>query len=111
MTCHTSRSRTDLRIFVSIRLQTTAYKVPLCNGTQTNTTYLQGDYSSSAEFFVCVGVFAFLYCTTTLVLYLGYQSVYRQDTRGPVIVSTWLYPKKCFQTSVVTKKKNPKKGL
>lgn len=83
-------------IFVSIRLQNSEYKVPLCNGSGVNTTYLQGDYSSSAEFFVCVGVFGFLYCTATLVLYLGYQSVYRQNTRGPVIVSTQLLQKNPF---------------
>ncbi|KAM9814109.1 synaptophysin-like protein 2a [Neosynchiropus ocellatus] len=66
------------------RLPAHPYKVTLCNGTKV-TWFLQGDYSSSAEFFVCVGVFGFLYCTATLVLYLGYQSVYRQSTRGPLV--------------------------
>lgn len=80
-------------MFVSIRLQTSKCDVPLCNGSLSSTIFLQGDYSSSAEFFVCVGVFGFLYCTATLVLYLGYQSVYRQNTRGPIIVSTRLHSK------------------
>lgn len=74
-------------MFVSIRLQSQPYSVPGCNGTKPNERFLQGDFSSSAEFFVCVGVFGFLYCTATLVLYLGYQTVYRQNTRGPTVVS------------------------
>uniref|UniRef100_A0A4W6BNV1 Synaptophysin-like 2a n=1 Tax=Lates calcarifer TaxID=8187 RepID=A0A4W6BNV1_LATCA len=67
------------------RLSAYAYKIPSCNSSPSNETYLQGDFSSSAEFFVCIGVFGFLYCTATLILYLGYQHVYRQTTRGPII--------------------------
>lgn len=70
-----------------LRLAMKPYCPLLCNGSCTE-TYLQGDFSSSAQFFVCVGVFAFLYCTATLVVYLGYRSVYLQTSRGPVIVST-----------------------
>ncbi|XP_028262152.1 synaptophysin-like protein 2a [Parambassis ranga] len=67
------------------RLSAYPFDIPSCNSSLSNKTYLQGDFSSSAEFFVCVGVFGFLYCTATLILYLGYQSVYRQTTRGPII--------------------------
>ncbi|XP_056459510.1 synaptophysin-like protein 2a isoform X1 [Gadus chalcogrammus] len=66
------------------RLADRSYLMPTCNNTQVEVTYLQGDFRSSAEFFVSVGVFAFLYCTVTLVLYLGYQHVYRQTSRGPL---------------------------
>ncbi|XP_034549285.1 synaptophysin-like protein 2a [Notolabrus celidotus] len=71
--------------YYPFRLSAVSYKIPFCNGSESHTFYLQGDFSSSAEFFVCVGVFAFLYCTATLVLYLGFQHVYRKTSRGPVI--------------------------
>lgn len=67
------------------RLPAKPYHIPFCYGNITVETFLQGDFSSSAEFFVCVGVFGFLYCTATLVLYLGFQDVYRQTSRGPII--------------------------
>ncbi|KAJ8412067.1 hypothetical protein AAFF_G00143340 [Aldrovandia affinis] len=67
------------------RLTSYSYNYPNCsNPKQFVKMSLTNDYSSSAEFFVCIGVFGFLYCTATLVLYLGYQRVYR-ETRGPVI--------------------------
>lgn len=67
------------------RLSAYSYTIPSCDQTTSPELYLQGDFSSSAEFFVCVGVFAFLYTTATLVLYLGFQNVYRQTSHGPTI--------------------------
>ncbi|KAL4658651.1 synaptophysin-like protein 2 [Arapaima gigas] len=68
------------------RLASSPFNFPTCNQTNPNQfLVLSGDFSSSAEFFVCVGVFAFIYCTVTLVLYLGYQHLYRDSTRGPIV--------------------------
>ncbi|XP_048878121.1 synaptophysin-like protein 2a [Brienomyrus brachyistius] len=67
------------------KLLSPSFKIPSCdNGTKLDIN-LFGDLSSSAEFFVCIGVLGFLYCTFALVLYLGYQHVYRDGTRGPMI--------------------------
>ncbi|MCI4380831.1 hypothetical protein PGIGA_G00244440 [Pangasianodon gigas] len=70
------------------RLNKNGFDVPTCEVNKTAESkkyYLIGDHSSSAEFFVAVGVLAFLYCTSILVVYVGYQHVYRESNRGPVI--------------------------
>lgn len=72
-------------LFVLLRMDQYSYHVPDCrNGTFKH--HLIGNFSSSAEFFVSVGVLAFLYSTASLVLYLGFQRVYRETSRGPVVV-------------------------
>ncbi|XP_030071794.1 synaptophysin-like protein 1 [Microcaecilia unicolor] len=47
--------------------------------------HLRGDYSSSSQFFVCVAVFAFLYCIGALVMYIGYMHMYRESRKLPMI--------------------------
>ncbi|XP_069833704.1 synaptophysin-like protein 1 [Dendropsophus ebraccatus] len=47
--------------------------------------HLTGDYSSSAEFYVTIAVFAFLYCMGALVLYLGFGHLYQDNKKLPLI--------------------------
>lgn len=49
--------------------------------------FLIGDYSSSAEFFVTVAVFAFLYSMGALATYIFLQNKYRENNKGPMMVS------------------------
>lgn len=46
-----------------------------------------GDYSSSAEFFVTIAVFAFLYSMAALSVYIFAFEKYRENNKGPLIVS------------------------
>ncbi|XP_048859028.1 synaptophysin-like protein 2b [Brienomyrus brachyistius] len=73
--------------YYPFRLPSYPYHVPSCNGNSTGLvkTFLVGDFSPSVEFFVCIGVLAFLYCIVTLVVYLGYRHVYRGNSRAPVL--------------------------
>lgn len=75
---------------LSHSLNTPGFDVPTCEVNRTilmRKYYLPGDFSSSAEFFIAVGVLSFLYCTAILVVYVGYWNVYRESKQGPVIVS------------------------
>uniref|UniRef100_A0A7N8YEA7 Synaptoporin n=1 Tax=Mastacembelus armatus TaxID=205130 RepID=A0A7N8YEA7_9TELE len=47
--------------FYPFRLHQVSFEAPVCEGMRRERVFLIGDYSSSAEFFVTIAVFAFLY--------------------------------------------------
>ncbi|XP_008936368.1 PREDICTED: synaptophysin-like protein 1 [Merops nubicus] len=68
------------------RLNTVVFSAPdpkRCGGTWTD-TYLVGNFSSSAQFFVTLAVLVFLYCIAALVVYIGYKHVYQQSSKLPL---------------------------
>ncbi|XP_077370340.1 synaptophysin-like protein 2b [Festucalex cinctus] len=69
------------------RLMEHPYDVPTCvaNETKPVAHYLTGDYASSSQFYVAIGVLAFLYSTASIIIYLGFQHVYRGSSRGPIV--------------------------
>ncbi|TRY54986.1 hypothetical protein DNTS_020740 [Danionella cerebrum] len=67
------------------RLQQVHFTAPLCEGTRKETLFLEGDYASSAQFFVTVSVLAFVYSLLATVVYIFYQNNYRERNRGPVV--------------------------
>lgn len=68
------------RLYTSqLKLEPPSY----CNATEGGT--LHGDFSSSAEFFVTIAVFAFLYSMGALVYYVGYLNVYRNSKTPPIV--------------------------
>nr|KAF6493074.1 synaptophysin [Molossus molossus] len=66
------------------RLHQVYFDAPDCRG-GTSKVFLLGDYSSSAEFFVTVAVFAFLYSMGALATYIFLQNKYRENNKGPVL--------------------------
>ncbi|KAI4532289.1 hypothetical protein MG293_017554 [Ovis ammon polii] len=67
------------------RLHQVTFEVPTCEGKERQKVSLIGDSSSSAEFFVTVAVFAFLYSLAATVVYIFFQNKYRENNRGPLI--------------------------
>ncbi|XP_028923911.1 synaptophysin [Ornithorhynchus anatinus] len=84
-----NKSESDLNIAVEFaypfRLHQVYFDAPTCKNEMTSKVFLVGDYSSSAEFFVTVAVFAFLYSLGALVVYFFFQNKYRENNKGPMI--------------------------
>ncbi|XP_010840356.1 PREDICTED: synaptophysin-like, partial [Bison bison bison] len=60
------------------------FEAPTCQG-DPKKIFLVGNYSSSAEFFVTVAVFAFLYSMGALATYIFLQNKYRENNKGPML--------------------------
>uniref|UniRef100_W5NC24 Synaptophysin n=2 Tax=Lepisosteus oculatus TaxID=7918 RepID=W5NC24_LEPOC len=83
------RNESDLSIEVEFeypfRLHQVYFDAPTCSKGGTERLFLLGDYSSSAQFFVTIGVFSFLYSLGALVVYFFFQERYRENNKGPMI--------------------------
>ncbi|XP_006902771.1 PREDICTED: synaptophysin-like [Elephantulus edwardii] len=83
-----NKTESDLSIEVKFeypfRLHQVYFDTPTCGGGTTK-VFLVGDYSSSAEFFVTVAVFAFLYSMGALATYIFLQNKYRENNKGPML--------------------------
>uniref|UniRef100_A0A673XTY2 Synaptophysin n=1 Tax=Salmo trutta TaxID=8032 RepID=A0A673XTY2_SALTR len=84
-----NRTESDLSIEVEFeypfRLHQVYFDAPTCKGGPPERLFLVGNYSSSAEFFVTIGVFAFLYSMAALSVYVFALEKYRENNKGPLI--------------------------
>ena len=76
------------------RLHEVYFDAPTCQG-DPKKIFLVGNYSSSAEFFVTVAVFAFLYSMGALATYIFLQNKYRENNKGPMLVSSHSHSHAC----------------
>ncbi|XP_054868817.1 synaptophysin-like isoform X1 [Amphiprion ocellaris] len=84
-----NRTDSDLSIDVEFeypfRLHQVYFNAPTCKDGNKKRFFLVGDYSSSAEFFVTIGVFAFLYSMAALSIYIFFFEKYKENNKGPLI--------------------------
>ncbi|XP_060926447.1 synaptoporin [Limanda limanda] len=67
------------------RLYQVSFEAPVCEGMRRELVFLIGDYSSSAEFFVTIAVFAFLYSLMANIVYIFFKNKYHENNRAPLI--------------------------
>lgn len=72
---------------LALRLHQVYFDAPTCKAGNPERLFLVGDYSSSAEFFVTIAVFSFLYSMAALSIYCFILEKYRENNKGPQIVS------------------------
>ncbi|XP_061841474.1 synaptophysin-like [Nerophis lumbriciformis] len=83
-----NRTESDLSVQVDFeypfRLHQVYFDAPTCKR-GTEHVFLVGDYSSSAEFFVTIGVLSFLYVTAALAIYVFFLDKYKENNKGPLL--------------------------
>uniref|UniRef100_A0A3B4ZIM5 Synaptoporin n=1 Tax=Stegastes partitus TaxID=144197 RepID=A0A3B4ZIM5_9TELE len=72
------------------RLHQVSFEAPVCEAMRRERVFLIGDYSSSAEFFVTIAVFAFLYSLMATIVYIFFQNKYHENSRAPLIAFGFL---------------------
>ncbi|XP_032067533.1 synaptophysin [Thamnophis elegans] len=80
-----SKLNIEVEFAYPFRLHQVYFDAPTCKGSEQDKVFLIGDYSSSAEFFVTIAVFAFLYSLAVIVVYIFMQDKYRENNKGPMI--------------------------
>lgn len=81
----------NLHFGYTYRLEDTFHPTPFCESTkklhpnETGEIRLYGNYSSSAQFYVFIGVMAFLYSLAAVVLYVIWDDRYQQNENLPII--------------------------
>jgi len=68
------------------KLDDTCFGIPVCDPKNiTSHICVYGNYISSAEFYVFVGVMAFLYALAALILYVFWDEQYQQNEKVPIV--------------------------
>ncbi|XP_076133348.1 synaptophysin b [Alosa pseudoharengus] len=84
-----NRSESDLALEVEFeypfRLHQVYFDAPTCRGEKPERLFLEGDYSGSAEFFVTIAVFSFLYSMVAIAVYLFIMEKYKENNKGPQV--------------------------
>ncbi|KAK1799854.1 hypothetical protein P4O66_006382 [Electrophorus voltai] len=68
-----------------LRLREVSFDVPTREGQKQERLHLDGDFSSSSEFFVTIAVFSFLYSLLATIVHIFFQNAYHENNHGPLV--------------------------
>ena len=76
-------------LFFRLSVPKNGIQSPVCNSTQAKSLVLPyGDFASPSQFYVFIGVMAFLYSLAAIVLYVKFDHLYRNNDKVPIVVSS-----------------------